>query len=120
MRLGLHHKGTVGVKVDVIYLEFVVVGLLLKQSPPESVIRLPFERIFIMVKAIWAEDEETELIRVGQGLVNDDVRSPLGVDLIADNEGAEEEHGEEGASFPIAPPPALGRKGLGNTLFPHH
>jgi hypothetical protein len=118
--LGLHHKGAVGVIVGVIYLEFVVVGLLLKQSPPESLIRLPFEGIFLMVKAVGAVDEEVELIRVGQGLVMEDVRGPLGVDLIAENEGAEEEHGEEGASFPIAPPPALGRKGLRNAFFPHH
>lgn len=43
----------------------------------------------------------------------------LSVDFIAKHHRAEENHGEEGALFPITPPYALGRNCLRRDIFPH-
>ncbi len=83
MGLSLHHICTVGIKIFVTDLERIAVCLFLLKSSPKSFIWLPSERILLMVKAVWAEDEEVELIRVREGLMNEEVDSPLGVDLIA-------------------------------------
>jgi hypothetical protein len=83
---------------------------------------LPLERSCFVVIAIWAEDEEAELVVIGHSICLDvnHVSRPLGIDFIAQHEGAEDQHGQESASLPIAPPSTSGRKGLRRGLLPYN
>jgi hypothetical protein len=83
---------------------------------------LPLERFSLIVKLIGAKDEEAELVIAGHRLCDNvnHVSRPLGIDFIAQHEGAEDQHGQESASLPIAPPSTSGRKGLRRGLLPYN